>query len=234
MRLPFTIEQFFAVFAAYNAAIWPAQIAAYGLGLAVVGMLLWDSMIGKRLVLFILAGIWAWNGIVYHFGFFTPINPVGRGFSALFLLQATLLVASATSVNDLRFKVRCDLRSTIGLSLILYALLIYEVIGYASGHGLMKGPLFGVAPCPTTIFTIGVLLLANGRWVIWLAIIPIIWSLIGSSAAGLLGVPEDFGLAVSAGALLIVLVKAKLSEALKPNYWHGTTEPNIDDKKLKA
>ena len=54
MRLPFTIEQFFAVFAAYNAAIWPAQIAAYGLGLAVVGMLLWDSMIGKRLILFIL------------------------------------------------------------------------------------------------------------------------------------------------------------------------------------
>jgi hypothetical protein len=234
MRLPFTSEQFFAVFAAYNAAIWPAQIAAYGLGLAVVGMLLWDSMIGKRLILFILAGIWAWNGIVYHFGFFTPINPIGRGFSALFLLQAILFVASATSANDLRFKVRWDLRSTIGLGLILYALLIYEVIGYASGHGLMKGPLFGVAPCPTTIFTIGVLLLANGRWVIWLAIIPIMWSLIGSSAAGLLGVPEDFGLAVSAGALLIVLVKAKLSEALKPNYWHGTTEPNIDDKKLKA
>ena len=234
MRLPFTIGQFFAVFAAYNAAIWPAQIAAYGLGLAVVGMLLWDSIIGKRLVLFILAGIWAWNGIVYHFGFFTPINPMARDFSALFLLQAILFVASAISANDLRFKFRWDLRSTIGLSLILYALLIYEVIGYASGHGLMKGPLFGVAPCPTTIFTIGVLLLANGRWVIWLTIIPIIWSLIGSSAAGLLGVPEDFGLAVSAGALLIVLVKAKLSEALKPNYWHGTTGPNIDDKKLKA
>jgi hypothetical protein len=100
MRLPFTIEQFFAVFAAYNAAIWPAQIAAYGLGLAVVGMLLWDSMIGKRQLLFILAGIWAWNGIVYHFGFFTPINPMGRGFSALFLLQAILFVASAISAND--------------------------------------------------------------------------------------------------------------------------------------
>ena len=143
-------------------------------------------------------------------------------------------MASAISANDLRFKFRRDLKSTIGLSLILYALLIYEVIGYASGHGLMKGPLFGVAPCPTTIFTIGVLLLASGGWVIWLAIIPIMWSVIGSSAAGLLGVPEDFGLAVAAGALLIVLVKAKLSEALKPNYWHGTTVPSIDDKKLKA
>jgi hypothetical protein len=30
--LPFTSEQFHAVFSAYNAAIWPIQIIAYGLG----------------------------------------------------------------------------------------------------------------------------------------------------------------------------------------------------------
>ena len=28
--LPFTIDQFFGVFAAYNVAIWPAQVVAYG------------------------------------------------------------------------------------------------------------------------------------------------------------------------------------------------------------
>jgi Family of unknown function (DUF6064) len=37
MTLPFTQDQFFAVFENYNRAIWPAQIAAYLLGgLAVV------------------------------------------------------------------------------------------------------------------------------------------------------------------------------------------------------
>jgi hypothetical protein len=48
------------------------------------------------------------------------------------------------------------------LLFIIYALLIYELLGYWAGHGLMAGPMLRVAPCPTTIFTIGVLLLARG------------------------------------------------------------------------
>ncbi len=32
MPLPFTVEQFFALFHTYNTAVWPAQLAAYGLG----------------------------------------------------------------------------------------------------------------------------------------------------------------------------------------------------------
>ena len=31
--LPFATEQFFALFASYNAAIWPAQLVAYALGI---------------------------------------------------------------------------------------------------------------------------------------------------------------------------------------------------------
>ena len=53
----------------------------------------------------------------------------------------------------------------------------------------MTGPLFGVAPCPTTIFTIGMLLLARGGWVVWLSIIPLLWSLVGLAAALQLGFP---------------------------------------------
>ncbi|MGM0484554.1 MAG: DUF6064 family protein, partial [Candidatus Krumholzibacteriota bacterium] len=34
--MPFTVEQFFEVFESYNLAIWPAQIAAYILGIAAV------------------------------------------------------------------------------------------------------------------------------------------------------------------------------------------------------
>jgi len=87
------------------------------------------------------------------------------------------LVDPKMDTHNLQFKIRLDLRSALGLGFILYALLIYELLGYAAGHGLMKGPLFGVAPCPTTIFTIGMLLLEQGTLVVWLAIIPIVWSL---------------------------------------------------------
>ena len=38
MQLPFTATQFVAVFTAYNAAIWPSQLVAYGLGVAAVAL----------------------------------------------------------------------------------------------------------------------------------------------------------------------------------------------------
>lgn len=209
MSVPFTVEQFFAVFAVYNAAIWSVQILAYAFGFVAVGALWSNSLIGKRLILSTLAILWGWNGIAYQLVFFAPINSAAKGFAAIFVLQAILFATSSITKNNLLFKVRLDLRSALGLGFILYALLIYELLGYVAGHGLMKGPLFGVAPCPTTIFTIGILLLADGGLVLWLAVIPIVWSLIGSSAAVLLGVPEDFGLAVAAMALLIMLVKGR-------------------------
>lgn len=39
--------------------------------------------------------------------------------------------------------------------LILYALIGYPAFGYFAGHHYPSVPVFGVAPCPTTIFTIG-------------------------------------------------------------------------------
>ncbi len=206
MSVPFTSEQFFEVFAAYNAAIWPAQIIAYAFGLMAVAMLWSNWSIGKRLVLPILAIMWLWNGLAYHLVFFSTINPVASGFAAIFVVQAILLVAISTSGSSVQLDIRRDLRSLLGLSVIFYALFVYELLSYLAGHGLVKGPLFGVTPCPTTIFTMGVLLLARGKLVILLAIIPVIWSMVGLSAAVLFEVREDFALAVTAMLLVIFLI----------------------------
>jgi Family of unknown function (DUF6064) len=202
---PFTIEQFLGVFAAYNAAIWPTQILAYGLGLIAVSALWSRKQPAAQLILSILALMWALNGIGYHVLFFAEINPIAKGFAAFFVLQSILFAVSVLVPSDLRFEVRLSCRSAAGLLFIVYALLIYELLGYWAGHGLMAGPVFGVAPCPTTIFTIGMLLLASGTWVAWLSIIPILWSLIGVAAAVQLGITEDFGLPVAGVALFIVL-----------------------------
>ena len=179
MTAPFTIAQFLGVFAAYNAAIWPIQILAYGLGLLAVSALWSRKPLAAQLILSILALVWAMNGIGYHFLFFAEINPIAKGFAAFFVLQSIFFAASVLAPSDLRFEVRPNFRSAAGFSFIAYALLIYELLGYWAGHGLMAGPLFGAAPCPTTIFTIGMLLLARGRWVVWLSIIPFLWSLVG-------------------------------------------------------
>ncbi len=206
MTAPFTIEQFLEVFVTYNTAIWPMQVAALLLGLIAITALWREWPIAARLIPAILALMWAVNGIGYQFLFFTTINPAATVFAVFFVAQAILFAISAISATSLRFETGRDFRTLIGAGCIIYAMAIYPIIGIWAGHGLMEGPMFGVAPCPTTIFTIGILLLARGKWVVWLSVIPILWSVVGLAAALQLGIPEDFGLPVAGGALFVFLV----------------------------
>jgi hypothetical protein len=213
MSLPFTTAEFLAVFAAYNAAIWPFQIAAYGLGLLVLTAIARPRPEMVRLAFAALAILWAFTGIGYHLMFFATINPIAPVFAALFVLQGILLSASALRPGNLRLDLGRSFRSAAGLVAITYALAIYPLLGIWAGHGGLAGPMFGVAPCPTTIFTIGILLISRGAWVVWLSIVPFLWSLIGLAAAIQLGIPEDLAMPV-AGVVLagVLLVQARASQ----------------------
>jgi Family of unknown function (DUF6064) len=212
MNPPFTIADFLAVFAAYNAEIWPFHLVAYGLGLVAVTAVFMPRPGLVRFAFAALAVLWAFTGIGYHLTFFARINPIAPMFAAFFVVQGGLFLASAIRPGDLRLQIGQDFPSIAGLVTITYALAIYPVLGMWAGHGLLAGPMFGVAPCPTTIFTIGVLLIARGTWVIWLSIIPFLWSLIGLAAAIQLGIPEDLAMPV-AGALLAAVLLARRLKA---------------------
>jgi hypothetical protein len=56
-----------------------------------------------------------------------------------------------------------------------------------------------------TIFTFGMLLLTTSAVPRWLLVIPVIWSLIGGSAAILLHVPQDWLLLLS-GLIAVPLI----------------------------
>jgi len=61
-------------------------------------------------------------------------------------------------------------------------------------------------PCPTTIFTFGVLLFANKKVPPHLLFIPLLWSVIGFTAALNLTIYEDIGLLVAGLITLILLL----------------------------
>jgi Family of unknown function (DUF6064) len=71
------------------------------------------------------------------------------------------------------------------------------MIGILAGHAYGELPMFGITPCPATIFTFGMFLLTTKPIPRWLLIISFVWSLIGGSAAFLLSVPQDWLLLVS-------------------------------------
>lgn len=96
-----------------------------------------------------------------------------------------------------------------GKVLVGYALVGYPLIGYLSGHYYPQTPTFG-APCPTTIFTIGVVLWAQPARAGRLLAIPVAWAGIATAAALQLSVPQDYGLTAAGLAAVIYLLRIGL------------------------
>lgn len=168
----------------------------------VVWVWLRGAAVSQRFLFALLAVHWAWSGIAYHWLFFRSINSAARIFAALFVLQALLFVWLAVGAHA-RAATPAGLRGTVGGALVLYGL-IYPFIGLALGLEYPRLPLFAV-PCPTTLVTAGFLIAAIGGPRI-AAVVPVLWALLGSSAAFALGIGADFALVVAAALLVLDLV----------------------------
>ncbi len=205
--LPFTTEEFFAVFARYNKAIWPTQILAAALGLAAVLLLLRSCPTTSQVVSAILATFWLFTGVGYHWPFFAPINPIAHEFALLFLPQSAFLLVHGVARQAITYQSMAGWQGGVGWVLIVYALVLYPLIGLAGAHPYPQTLLFGIAPCPTTIFTLGVLLMGNAGWPLF--VIPLMWSAIGGSAAVLLAVPQGYGLILAGLLAALTLYKRR-------------------------
>lgn len=203
MQPPFTTEQFLDVFHAYNEAVWPLQFAFVALAVATVVVVVrgrWHS--SRRFAGAVLAFFWLWMGVVYHFLFFKAINPLAPAFGILFIVQALLVVWLGVISPSIRYAPDSRWNAVAGWVLATYALVAYPMIAEMSGQHYPALPTFGL-PCPTTIFTIAILLWMPGTSARALLVIPILWSILGLSAATALGIREDFGLTV-AGAIAVL------------------------------
>jgi hypothetical protein len=204
MNLPFTIEQFLDVFAQYNNTIWPFQFILYFFAVGAIYSAIKPASFTRKTVLMVLGFLWLWMGVIYHIFFFSSINPAAYGFGTLFVIQGFLFIWLARKSN-ISFSVTGGWRDSIGGLFIAYGLVFYPLLGIYMGHVYPSSPTFG-APCPTTIFTFGILLWSKSI-PLFLLIIPILWSLIGFTAAFTLGIYEDVGLLVSGITAVIILMK---------------------------
>lgn len=194
MSLPFTRDQFFQVFSRYNEGVMPLQVGLFLLGLsAFSALVVRRGHRSDRVVSAILAGLWAWMGVVYHLLYFTPVNPGARLFGAVFIAQAALFAWTGAVRGRLAFDGEGRWRRIAGHGLIAYALVGYPLLSLMLGREFPETPTFGL-PCPTTIFTIGMLAFLSQPFPRYVFVVPIAWALIGGQAAFLLGVPEDLGL----------------------------------------
>jgi len=201
MNTPFTAEQFFAAFADYNRTIWPVQILFIAIAVAGVAAAVRGTRHSRAIVLG-LAVAWVWMALAYHGAFFSKINPAAYAFAGVFLVQALLFWWYGVVHDRLRIAdVRDVASSAVGWILIVYSVLVYPAIGYLSGQRFPAMPTFGL-PCPTTIFTLGLLAWAARPVPLAVFVVPVLWAALGTSAALMFGVVEDYALPVAALAVV--------------------------------
>jgi len=140
-----------------------------------------------RVPLGVLAACWLFVAWAFLFERFAPINWPARYFGAAFVLQAVLLGALAAS-SDLRANTGTRSRAVAGYGLALWALLGHPMLALVSGRTWRQAEVFGLAPDPTVIATLGMLLLVEapegrgaGRLLRFAMLVPIAWCVVGAA-----------------------------------------------------
>lgn len=204
MTFPFSRDEFFGVFASYNESVWPAQVILYLIAGGAVVFALRGSRDSSRGTYGILAILWMWMGVVYHAAFFTRINPLAGAFAVAFVIQAFIFGGLAARKHARGIAPRNDFAGWAGGTLVFFGLAGYPLLSVIEGHFFPYRPTFGL-PCPTTIFTLGLLIWAWEDIPKFALVVPVLWAGAGTLASLALGVPEDLSLA---GALMVVCLSA--------------------------
>jgi Family of unknown function (DUF6064) len=192
--LPFTAETLFASLAQYHQALWPLPPIALLLGLAMVLLTLRPMQHSDRMIGGLLAAAWLWIGIGYHLLHLARLDFAAPLYGLLFVLEGVLLLWS-TLRGRLAFRFRGGLVGWAGLALAMLAL-AWPLLDRLAGLSWQAERVVLLAPAPTVVLTLALLLLVPGRTPLRLVLVPLLWTLIAGATAWILWVPQDLVLPV--------------------------------------
>lgn len=192
----------------HNAAWWPLHAATLAVGLAFIVQGLRRSNERGLWIALVLTAVWAFVGWSFMWIRYAPINWAVAYVAPAFWLQALLLAPGAV-VGGLAFGAR-DIAGRLGLLLATAGLVAYPFLSPFLGRRWVEAEVFGIAPDPTAIVTLGVLFAAKGRLIALLFPIPLLWLLMSGLTLHTMGDPQAWAPFSAAGAAVILLVVRRL------------------------
>ena len=219
--LMFSPRTYYRLFELYNAAIWPAQVAALALGAAILVALRRGGAWAGRAVAAILVACWLWVAGAYLFLRYDTINWAGSYFAIGFAFEALMVAWTGLIRKQLRFQPGARAISTAGLCIFLFALVVHPLLAPLLGRPWLQAETFGVAPDPTVVATLGILVAARrAHW--GLLIIPVLWCALSGATLWAMQSPE--APLLPAAAVLALLLTA--SKALARGHGISSNEPD--------
>lgn len=200
--LMFSQRSYYRLIVLYNETVWPAHLLALVAGLAVIGCIARPGARTRRIALLVLAVAWGWVAWAYHLERYADINTAGPWFALAFGVQAVMLCFMALRSHG---AAPAGMQKQVALGLTGLAVIAYPLLALGSGRGWNQAEVFGIAPDPTAIAMLGVLLACRAHPVAWL--IPLAWCAVSGATLMELRVgyawllPTFAILAVAAGLL---------------------------------
>ena len=170
--LMFAPRTYYRLFELHNAEIWPLQIVTIAAGLAALG-LAWRGAYG-RAVAAVLAAAWIFVAWAYHWERYATISTAAPYYGAGFAVEAVLLAWVACRRDGLSFDRQPGPVRWTGLALLAAGVALYPLLAPVLGRPWTQAEIFGIAPDPTAVATVGALLLAKHR-IAWLLALPLLW-----------------------------------------------------------
>ena len=176
------------MFELHNAALWPLHVVTLAAGLAMIVIVLWWPRGRGRWIVLVLAVLWAFVGWSFLWNRYAAINWAIEYFAPLFALEAILLLIAGTVFNGLTFD-RRGIVGRIGLALVALGIAAYPFFAPLFGRPWSGAEIFGIAPDPTAMATLGLLVLVRWWLSLLLTLIPILWLLLSGLTLWTMGDP---------------------------------------------
>ncbi|TIP29332.1 MAG: hypothetical protein E5X67_06895 [Mesorhizobium sp.] len=186
--LLFSPRVYWRMFELANAACWPLHLLTLAAGLAIVLPVLLRPRRHGLWIALALAAFFAFVGWSFLWSRYAAINWAIAYVVPLFGLQA-LLLAFGGARGGLTFD-RRDIAGRLGLLIAVAGLVVYPLLPPLFGRPWASAEVFGIAPDPTAIAAIGVLLAASGGLVPLLLAIPLLWLLLSGLTLHAMGDPQ--------------------------------------------
>ncbi len=197
--LLFSPRTYYRLLELYNLAIWPAQLAAAVIGLAIMALLIRESARRDRIIAGLLSACWLWIAWAFHYQRYAQINWLAPWFAAAFALEALLLVVVGAFAGRLVFR-RADGKRWIATSIVAISVVGYPLLAPLTGRPWTTAETFGAAADPTAIATVATLALVRAR-IRWLLLaVPLLWCAVAAATLWAMNAPE--ALVVVAAALV--------------------------------
>ena len=149
-----------------------------------------------------LAACWLWVAWAFHWQRYATINWAASYFAAGFAIEALLLIWIGVVRDGLQFDSDRSAIARIGVAIFVFALIVQPLIGLLFGREWPQLEVFGVAPDPTVVATLGLLLAANRSH--WIALpIPLLWCLLSGATLSVMNAADAFVLPAVARRLIL-------------------------------